>query len=264
MRENFIFDCMRLKANDPAIPVLTEIDECFFSLQEEEEEELEDGDVRLFMEALAMNQGLESLVLSSFGGLVPLEFAPELWSKLADFVKRSSSLQKLKLDDVACHQANLVRSIAETPFLSELTLSRMGVGHDEAQNIHQVLSQCHTLKSLSLLQIDMERDEASAVIAKGLAENKSVQVVALFQVYHCDRIVGGLVDHASLKQLTVENCVESGETMKTLLTSSTPLERLIIAELESPHTRHASMNVNNRSSTMEKGSQDHDPWLAYG
>jgi hypothetical protein len=35
-----------------------------------------------------------------------------------------------------------------------------------------------------------------------------------------------------------------------------------LGELESPHTRYASVHENSSSFTIVKGRQDHDPWLA--
>jgi hypothetical protein len=252
---DFIRDCERLKYKDAT--GVNEINDSFFSLPEEDRESAVLG---LFTEALAMNPSLFSLSLSNFGGFPINELSPELWHALANFVKRSPTLQKLKLDDVACYSEQLVRSIAQAPYLTDLTLSRMIVGREEALNLQHVLSKCTRLKVFRLQQIDMECQEAPVLIAQGLEENTSIQICSLFQVYDCERILEGLVNHLSLTNLMVENCVKSGKVIRRVLISpKTLLERLTFTAIEIPHARHASLP--NEGLMTGEEIQRQDPWL---
>jgi Ran GTPase-activating protein (RanGAP) involved in mRNA processing and transport len=252
---DFMLDCERLKCKDAT--GVNEINDSFFSLPEEDREGAVLG---LFAEALAVNPSLFSLSLSNFGGFPTNELSPELWHALAGFVKRCPTLQKLKLDDVACYSEQLVRSIAQAPYLSDLTLSRMIVGREEALNLQHVLSKCTRLKVFRLQQIDMKCEEAPALIAQGLEENASIQICSMFQVYDCERILEGLVNHSTLTNLMVENCVKSGNAIRRVLTSpKTLLERLTFTAIEIPHALHASL-PNDALMTGEE-VQRQDPWL---
>jgi predicted metal-binding protein len=136
----------------------------------------------------------------------------------------------------------------------------MIVGRDEALNLHHVLSKCTRLKVFRLQQIDMECEEAPVLIAQGLEENTSIQVCTLFQVYDCERVIEGLVNHLTLTNLMVENCVKSGEAIRRVLTSpKTLLERLTFTAIESPHARHASLP--NDGLMAREEIQRQDPWL---